>query len=113
MAPESRKYTAFSTPEGHFDFTRMPFGLKNAPATFQRMIDNALRGLVGKHFFVYLDDIVIFGKTIEEHSENLILLLDRLKNVGLKLQPDQCEYLRPELEYLGHLITADGVNPNP
>ena len=113
MAPESRKYTAFSTPEGHFEFTRMPFGLKNAPATFQRMMDNALRGLVGKHCFVYLDDIVIFGKTIEEHNENLILLLDRLKNVGLKLQPDKCEYLRPELEYLGHLITADGVKPNP
>ena len=77
------------------------------------MIDSALWELVGKHCFVYLDDIVIFGKTIEEHNENLILLLDRLKNVGLKLQPDKCEYLRPELEYIGHLITTDGVKPNP
>ena len=80
MAQESNQYTAFSTPEGHCKFTIMPFGLKNAPATFQRMMDNALRGLVGKHCFVYLDDIVMFGNSIEEHNANLILLLDRLKS---------------------------------
>ena len=79
MAQESSKYTAFSTPEGHFKFTRTPLGLKNAPATFQRMMDNALRGLVEKHCFVNLDDIVIFAKSIEEHNANFILLLDRLK----------------------------------
>ena len=113
MAKNSIKYTAFSTPDGHFEFTRMPFGLKNAPATFQRMMDNALRGLVGKYCFVYLDDIVVFGKTLQEHNDNLRLLLQRLRETGLKLQPDKCEYLRPELEYLGHLITAKGVKPNP
>jgi Reverse transcriptase (RNA-dependent DNA polymerase). len=62
---------------------------------------------------VYLDDIIVFGNTIEEHNENLIKLLERLRKLGLKLQPDKCEYLRPELEYLGHLITKDGVKPNP
>lgn len=113
MSTNSSKYTGFSTPEGHFEFLRMPFGLKNAPATFQRMMDGALRGLIGKHCFVYLDDIVIFGSTIEEHNKNLILMLERLREVGLKLQPDKCEYLRPELEYLGHLITSEGVKPNP
>ena len=113
MEPESKKYTAFSTPEGHFEYNRMPFGLKNAPATFQRMMDTALRGLIGKHCFVYLDDIVIYGKTYQEHNENLQILFERLRQVGLKLQPDKCEYIRPELEYLGHLITKDGVKPNP
>ena len=76
------------------------------------MMDSALRGLVGKYCFVYLDEIVVFGKTLQEHNDNLKLLLDRLRETGLKLQPDKCEYLRPELEYLGHLITAEGVKPN-
>ena len=112
MAPESTKYTAFSTPEGHYEFQHMPFGLKNAPATFQRMIDNALSGLIGKICFAYLDDIIVFGSTMQEHNKNLVTLFDRLRQTGLKLQPDKCEYLRPELEYLGHVITADGVKPN-
>lgn len=113
MEEESKKYTGFSTSDGHFHFNRMPFGLKNAPATFQRMMDTALRGLIGKICFAYLDDIVVFGRTIQEHNQNLVTLFDRLRATGLKLQPDKCEFLRPELEYLGHLITAEGVKPNP
>ncbi|XP_076660488.1 uncharacterized protein LOC143363841, partial [Halictus rubicundus] len=113
MDPDSKKYTAFSTPQGHFHYNRMPFGLKNAPATFQRMMDTALRGLVNKHCFVYLDDIIIFGDTIGKHNENLAMVLQRLRELGLKIQPDKCEFLKPELEYLGHLVTAEGVKPNP
>ncbi|CAK9816796.1 Retrovirus-related Pol polyprotein from transposon 412 [Anthophora quadrimaculata] len=113
MDENSKKYTAFSTPQGHFQYRRMPFGLKNAPATFQRMIDNALRGLIGKICFAYLDDIVVFGTTIEEHNRNLATVFQRLRELGLKLQPDKSKFLRPELEYLGHVITADGVKPNP
>ena len=74
MAEESKKYTAFSTPEGHFEFNRIPFGIKNAPDTFQRMMDGALRGLVVKICFVYLDDIVVFGCTLEEHNKNVFEL---------------------------------------
>ena len=112
MNKESRKYTAFSTPEGHFEYNKMPFGRKNASAAFQRMVDQALRGLIGKTCFAYLDDIVVYGSTIQEHNENLAILLERLRATGLKLQPDKCELLRPELEYLGHSITKDGVKPN-
>lgn len=65
MEERSKKYTAFSTPQGHFHFICMPFGLKNAPATFQRMMDTALRGLINNHCFVYLDDIIISGQSIE------------------------------------------------
>ena len=65
MHPNSKKYTAFSTSDGHFQYNRMPFGLKNAPATFQRMMDTALRGLIDQHCFVYLNDIIIFGSTKE------------------------------------------------
>lgn len=77
------------------------------------MINNALKGLINKICVDYLDDIVVFGSTIEEHNRNLVTLFDRLRQTGLKLQPDKCKYLRPELEYLGHVITADGVKPNP
>lgn len=113
MADESKKYTGFSTERGHWEFNRMPFGLKNAPATFQRLMDRSFQGLVGKACFVYLDDIVIFGNTLEEHNRNLVSVMERVEELGLKLQPDKCEYLRPELEYLGHLITKNGVKPNP
>lgn len=113
MDIDSKKYTAFSTPQGHYHYNRMPFGLKNAPATFQRMMDTALRGLINKHCFVYLDDIIIFGQSIEEHNSNLAIVLQRLRELGLKIQPDKCEFLKPELEYLGHIVTAEGVKPNP
>lgn len=113
MDNDSKKYTAFSTPEGHFHYNRMPFGLKNAPATFQRMMDRALNGLIGKHCFVYLDDVIVFGRTIQEHNKNLATVLHRLSELRLKLQPDKCEFLKPELEYLGHVISKDGVKPNP
>ena len=113
MAEESKKYTGFTTSYGYFEFNRMPFGPKNAPATFKRMTDSILKALNGKICFVYLDNIVVFGPTLEEHNNNLMILFERLRLVGLKLKPDKCEYLRPELEYLGHLITAEGVKPNP
>ena len=89
MEKNSKKYTAFSTPQGHFHYNRMPFSLKNAPATFQRIMDTALRRLIGNNCFVYLDDIIIFGSTIQEHKRNLAILLDRLQNLGLKVQPDK------------------------
>ena len=75
MDSDSKKYTAFSTPQGHFHYNRMPFGLRNAPATFQRMMDTALRGLLNKYCFVYLDNIIIFGSTIQQHTEQLPIVL--------------------------------------
>lgn len=110
---ESRHKTAFSTPRGHFEFLRLPFGLRNAPAAFQRMMDFVLRDLIGKGIFVYLDDIIVVGESIEQHNANLAKLFKRLREVGLKLQPDKCEMLAPKLAYLGHLITPQGIQPNP
>lgn len=110
---QSRHKTAFSTPDGHYQYKRMPFGLKNAPPTFQRMIDQALRGLIGKGIFVYLDDIIVCGESLDEHNANLQKLYVRLREVGLKLQPHKCEFLVTELQYLGHLITPSGIKPNP
>jgi Reverse transcriptase (RNA-dependent DNA polymerase). len=91
----------------------MPFGLKNAPATFQRLMDLVLTGLQGIELFVYLDDIVIYASSLNEHEIKFRKLMERLRSANLKLQPDKCEFLRKEVGYLGHVIGKDGVRPDP
>jgi len=113
MQEEHKRKTAFSTPYGHFEFNRMPFGLKNAPATFQRLMNSVLTGIQGLRCLVYLDDIVIYGPNLREHNKRLIEVFGRLRKHNLKLQPDKCEFLRKEVIYLGHIITKDGIRPDP
>lgn len=113
MAPKDAPKTAFSTPYGHYQFKRMPFGLKNAPSTFQRLMDNVLSGLQGNELFVYMDDIVIYARSLREHEIKFERLMKRLKEANLKLQPDKCEFLRREVAYLGHIICSEGVRPDP
>lgn len=105
--------TAFSTEHGHFEFKRMPFGLKTAPPTFQRVMDNVLRGLQNETCLVYLDDIVIYSASLQEHIERLKGVFERLRNSNFKVQLDKCEFLRKEVNYLGHVITPLGTKPNP
>lgn len=111
--PEDVQKTAFSTEGGHFEFRRMPFGLKNAPSTFQRVMDNVLRGLQNETCLVYLDDIIIFSTSLQEHIERLRSIFDRLRKSNLKLQLDKSEFLQTSVQYLGHVITPNGVKPNP
>ena len=113
MHPEDAHKTAFSTPFGHYEFVRMPFGLKNAPASFQRLMDDLLRGLQGIILFVYLDDIVIYSNTLQEHEKKINLLFSRLRKAGLKLQIDKCEFLKTEVNYLGHVLSEKGLSPDP
>ncbi|KAL4126715.1 hypothetical protein QTP88_010924 [Uroleucon formosanum] len=112
MNPADREKTAFSTDKGHFEFLRMPFGLKGAPGTFQRMINKVLSGLNGLKAFVYLDDIITYAKDLPDHSQKLTDILERLRQFNLKLQPLKCEFLRKEVTYLGHQITDEGVKPD-
>jgi Reverse transcriptase (RNA-dependent DNA polymerase). len=111
--PKDRPKTAFTTPFGHYEYVRMPFGLKNAPATFQRLMDQVLTGLQGIEVFVYLDDIVVFSSSLREHGIKVRKLLQKLRENGLSLQPDKCECLRTEVTYLGHIITSNGLKPDP
>lgn len=113
MNPSDREKTAFSTDKGHYEFLRMPFGLKGAPGTFQRLMNKVLAGLNGLKAFVYLDDIIIYAKDLTDHSQKLRDIFDRLRRYNLKLQPLKCEFLRKEVTYLGHLITDEGVKPDP
>lgn len=105
--------TAFSVEGGHYEFLRMPFGLKTAPATFQRLMNNILGDLLNKVCLVYLDDIIIFSTSLDEHINSLRLVMDRLKEANLKIQIDKCEFLKRETEFLGHVVTQNGIRPNP
>lgn len=107
-----RSKTAFTTQSGHYEFKRMPFGLKTAPATFQRAMDNVLRGLQGIHCLVYLDDIIVYSSSLQEHVDKLRIIFNRLREMNLKVTLDKCEFLRKEVLYLGHTITKNGLMPN-
>jgi len=113
MADKDKQKTAFSTPYGHYEFNRMPFGLKNAPATFQRLMNSVLTGMQGLKCLVYLDDIVIYGASLADHNKRLEKVLQRLRKNNLKLQPDKCEFLHKETIYLGHIISENGISPDP
>ena len=105
--------SAFTTHHGLFEFTRMPFGLCNAPATFQRAMQAVLAGLEWNSCFVYLDDILIASCTLEEHLQHLKEVLGRLRDAGLCLKPKKCLLFRGEVPYLGHVISAEGIRPDP
>lgn len=113
MNPADIPKTAFNTENGHFEYLRMPFGLKNAPATFQRVMDDVLRGLQNDICLVYLDDIIVFSTSLQEHIERLRLVFERLRQSNLKIQLDKSEFLQKEVDYLGHVVTPEGVKPNP
>ena len=110
--PRDAAKTAFSTHKGHFKFSRMPMGLKNSPSTFQRLMNTVLHELRGVKAFVYLDDIIVFGRPEKEHNENLIRVLEALRKYNLKLEPGKCHLLVEKLKYLGHVISKEGIRPN-
>ena len=103
VEPASQEKTAFVSPYGKFEFTRMPFGLKNAPATFQRLMEVVL-GDCYHCSAPYIDDVVVFSSSGEEHIEHLRLVLERMRKFGLTLKESKCQFGREKLEYLGHII---------
>ena len=113
VAEEHREKTAFCTQEGLFEFNVMPFGLCNAPATFQRLMNSVLAGLQWSTCLVYIDDIIIVGKTFDEHLKNLQHIFECLKQAGLKVQPHKCQFLQQEVTFLGHVISPNGIAPDP
>ena len=113
VSPEDREKTAFTTPSGLFEFKVMPFGLCNAPATFQRLMDMVLAGMQWKNCLVYLDDVIIVGKTFQDHMHNLREVFQRLKEAGLTLKPTKCNFCSVQVEFLGHIVSADGVRTDP
>lgn len=113
LSEEDREKTAFSTPDGLFEFRVLPFGLSNGPATFERLMDTVLRGHKWKHCLIYLDDLCIFGKTLEEHNQRLSEILKCLEQANLSLNIKKCSFGASEISLLGHQISREGVRPDP
>lgn len=113
MSPEDRAKTAFVTKYGLFEYTRMPFGLCNAPGTFQRAMEVVLRGLQWRTLLIYLDDVIVLGKSVEDNLQNLGDVFEQVQRYGLKLKPSKCHLLRPEVLFLGHVVNGQGIRPNP
>uniref|UniRef100_A0AB38Z1K8 RNA-directed DNA polymerase n=1 Tax=Biju errantivirus TaxID=3078397 RepID=A0AB38Z1K8_9VIRU len=112
MNPKDIEKTAFSVNNGKYEFLRMPFGLKNGPAIFQRAIDDVLRKYIGKICYVYIDDVIVFGKTFHETLKNLNTILRTLNDANLKVQLSKSEFLHDKIEFLGYIVSANGIQPN-
>lgn len=112
MADDSVKYTAFITPFGQFEFVKMPFGLKVAPSRFQRYVNEVLADLIrSKEVVVYMDDILVATRTIEEHLAVLKKVFERLVKNDLRLRLDKCTFLQTEIKFVGYLISQGGIKP--
>ena len=113
VAEEDREKTTFATPDGLYQFRKLSFGLTNAPACFMRAMHLVLKGLCWSDCLVYLDDIIIFGQTLQQHRERLLLVLSRLAEAGLKINPKKCKLLSERVIVLGHVVTRDGISTDP
>lgn len=111
LHPDSCKLTTFITPFGRFNFKRLPFGITSAPEIFQRKMMETLQGLEGVE--VFMDDILVYGATKEEHDGRLEKVMQRIETAGLKLNREKCSIRQSQLRFLGHLIDRSGIRPDP
>jgi hypothetical protein len=109
-----KEKTAFATPRGGlYQFTTMPFGLCNAASTFERIIEKTLTGLQWEIAVLYLEDIVVYGKSFKDHLLNLEKVFEKLLDAGLKLKPKKCHLMQKEISFLGHIVSKEGVRTDP
>ena len=111
LGKSSRAKTTFVTPFGKYEFLMVPFGLAQAPAYFQLLMNKVLKGL--KFTMTYLDDIIIFSQAESQHLEHLDIVFSRLWEAGLKMKRSKCDFFKSEIHYLGHLISPEGISPLP
>ena len=112
MEESSIPKTAFTTHRGLYECLIMPFGLKNSPSTFERVIEHVFTEELWNSILVYLDDIIIYSRTLEEHLQHIEVALKKLKEAQLKANPEKCDFAETEISFLGHIITTDGIKPN-
>ncbi|GET02908.1 pol polyprotein [Rhizophagus clarus] len=110
---EDQEKTAFITKFGTYEFKVMPFGLCNAPATFQRTMDKVLGNLKEKFVMVYLDNIIIYSKTFQEHLQHIEEVFDKIRQANFRLKAEKCHFGAKELQFLGHVVGEEGIKPDP
>ena len=114
MEEDSKAFTAFTAaPLGFYECECMPFGLTNAPTTFQWLMQSCLGNLHLHYCIIYLDDVIVFSKTLGEHLLRLRAVFEKLNKAGLKLKPSKCELFKQELIYLGHVVSKNGIQTDP
>ncbi len=113
MEEEDKPKTAFTCPLGFWEFNRMPQGITNAPSTFQRLMERCMGDIHLKEVLVFLDDLIVYSDSLEEHESRLISVLGRLREYGLKLSLDKCKFFQTEVRYLGHIVSREGVKTDP
>ena len=106
----SKKFTIINTQKGLFQFERLPLGISSAPAIFQRTIESLLQGLPG--VVAYFNNVLVTGKSQQEHLENLTRVLNCLEEAGVTLKRHKCTFAAPSVEYLGHVIDQEGLHPS-
>ena len=112
MEPESREHTAFITYGGLYEFLVLPFGLTGAPSTYKRLLECVLRNLSYQICLIYLDDILVYSRAFEDHLCHLRQVFDRLRHANLKLKPSKCKFACPQVKYLGHVVSPEGITPD-
>ena len=110
--PRDIEKTAFSTESNHYEFLKLPFGLSNSPATFQRLM-NAVLEEVKPFCRVYVDDVVVFSCSFNDHINHLEKVFDALRRANLVAKPTKCKFLRQRIAFLGHVVSSNGVEPDP
>lgn len=113
LAEEDIPKTAFTTPIGLYEWLVMPYGLTNAPATIQSVMDTVLKDHIRQFCEVYIDDLVIYSNTLEEHIQHVSLVFDLLKKAGLKMKIEKCHFAVTSMNLLGFVFTPDGLKPQP
>jgi len=113
MEEKDKDKTAFTCHLGLYEFNVMPFGLTNAPPTFQRMMNKILKEWLYEFAVVYIDDIMIYSRTFEEHLEHIEKVLDKLREVNLMLKLKKCKWCEQDIEFLGHIVGRGGLRPDP
>lgn len=113
LEEQAKPKTAFSTTYGHFQFKRMPFGLKGASHSLSLTMLLAMHDLIGKILLLYMDDLIVYGSTMEEHLARLRIVFQRLRDVNLKVSPEKTELCTSQTLFLGHIISEKGCFPNP
>ena len=113
MHPDNKEKTSIVTPSGQWQWTVLPYGLRNSAATFMSVMHAALQPLINHCILIYVDDVIIFSRNFEEHMDHLNLVFKHLKAAGLRLKPNKCHFAKAEVQYLGHMLSVSGVKPNP